>query len=462
MHRKEFLSKLAITGSLFALQRKNELFAQAEPTSEPTSSLKQNTAKTAIVLGGGLSGLYSAYLLKQSGYQVTLIERGDRLGGRIFTFQDKNLGIVQDLGGEWIGEGQADIKTLVKQLGLTLKDSPLSENFHLRNSENPLLNLSKSSLETIEKVIDLHKSLGESQRQGLDKINFASYIRYQGVSEDEARSLSEIYRLLTGADLNAISSEDMLHDLESPESSLRPKFFVSGGSEQIIQRLLLAMGKEVEILSSETAVKVSQTKNAVTVDLLSGRSVRANIMICTIPAQNVLDIKWLPNLPKDMTYSALRMQMGRISKNIVLLKRKETTKPFLQLSETPMQAMYVSSEEAIGENVLALTSITQGDRSTLWERSSESQKKGLARLSLAETKMADSGELSDQSFVFHSFQKNTGLRGFVSLFPPGSFGIKEVWKEPFERVFFAGEHLGRHSGSMDGALSSAIQAVSRI
>lgn len=69
--------------------------------------------------------------------------------------------------------------------------------------------------------------------------------------------------------------------------------------------------------------------------------------------------------------------------------------------------------------------------------------------------------IAENPFHFHSFQKSTGRPGFVSLFPPGSYGIKDVWNEPFERVFFAGEHLALHTGSMDSAVASAIQAISK-
>ena len=36
-----------------------------------------------VVAGGGIGGLYSAYLLGKAGYSVTLLEQGDRWGGRI-------------------------------------------------------------------------------------------------------------------------------------------------------------------------------------------------------------------------------------------------------------------------------------------------------------------------------------------------------------------------------------------
>jgi phytoene desaturase len=44
------------------------------------------TAKTALVIGGGISGLASAALLARDGYRVTLLEKNDELGGRAGTW----------------------------------------------------------------------------------------------------------------------------------------------------------------------------------------------------------------------------------------------------------------------------------------------------------------------------------------------------------------------------------------
>ncbi len=467
MNRIDFLKKLGLTGTLLSITKPSSTFGsstgQTEASTQVTTPTQISSIKKAIVLGGGLSGLYSAYLLKQSGYQVTIVERGDRLGGRIFTFQDKLLGLTQDLGGEWIGEGQSDIKTLVKQLGLNLKASPIGNQFRLQNSNDAsLIQISKASLETLEKVIDLHKSLSESQKQGLDKINFASYARYQGIAEEEVKSLSETYRTLMGGDLSQISSESILNDLASQESSLRPQYYISGGAEKIISGLIELLGKETEISLADQVTKVSQIKNSVQVELASGRTLKANLLICTIPPQNLLDIKWLPTLPKDIVYSSLRMQTGRISKNLVICKKDERTSPFFQLTHTPAQSLYLSGEEAIGETTYAITSLTTGDRSVLFEKGSETQRKALLKLSLQETKSLETVEVFDNRYQFHSFSKNTGRSGFVSLFPPGSMGIKEPFFTSYERVFFAGEHLAKHTGTMDAAIESAIQAVNRI
>ncbi|TGK92743.1 amine oxidase [Leptospira brenneri] len=457
MNRKRFLQKLsAVTiGTGLILPQKS--FGQTTTITTAETKPKSSGGKKAIVLGGGLSGLYSAYLLKQTGYEVTVIERGEKLGGRIATYENPTLGILQDLGGEWIGEGQSDIKSLVKQLNLDLISSNVTDRFSLQKSSADLLKISPASIETLDKVIELHKSLGTSQKQGLDKINFSSYARYQGLTEEEIRSMNDLYRVILGADLNQISSESVLDDLSALQSALKPKFQVSGGAERIIKELAGSLRNQ-EIILGDAVTKVSQQKNQVSVELTSGRSIKGSLIVCSLPAAAVLDIKWTPGLPKDLIYSALRMQTGKISKNLSLVKSKDSLSKFFLSTNTAAETLYVS-EGAIGANVTAVTSISTGDRATLFEKGSDRQKKNLMTSSLEEV-----GELElllDSPFVFHSFQKTTGRAGFVSLFPPGSFGIKDVWAEPFERVFFAGEHLAFHTGSMDSAVASAIQAVSR-
>ncbi|XDD47536.1 flavin monoamine oxidase family protein [Leptospira sp. WS39.C2] len=457
MNRKTFLKNLTATAAGVNLLFPKKFYGQSTGVVSSETKTRPSGSKRAIVLGGGLSGLYSAYLLKQTGYDVTVIERGDSFGGRISTYTNPNLGIVQDLGGEWIGENQTDIKSLVKQLGLELVSANVSERFSLSKANADQHKISSGSIDTLDKVIDLHKSLGSNQKQGLDKINFASYARYQGLTEEEIRSMNELYRVILGADLNQISSESVLDDLSALQSALKPKYLVNGGAGQIIQSLVNQL-KNQELLLGETATKVSQQKNQVSVELSSGRTIKGNLIVCTLPTAAVLDIKWTPTLPKDLIYSALRMQTGKISKNICFVKSNSNLSNFFQTTNTAAETFYVS-DLAIGQNITAVTSISTGDRASLFEKGSDRQKKNLMSSALEEIGILDL--VSENPFHFHSFQKSTGRSGFVSLFPPGSYGIKDVWNEPFERVFFAGEHLALHTGSMDSAVASAIQAVSK-
>jgi monoamine oxidase len=53
-----------------------------------------------IVVGAGMAGLVAAYDLREEGYDVTVLEARNRVGGRMFS--DRSLGAAVDLGAAWI------------------------------------------------------------------------------------------------------------------------------------------------------------------------------------------------------------------------------------------------------------------------------------------------------------------------------------------------------------------------
>ncbi len=75
-----------------------------------------------LIIGGGLSGLHTAYTLHQRGVDVTLVEARDRLGGRILSqTSEHSSDAAFDLGPTWFWPGQRRIETLVQTLGLELE-----------------------------------------------------------------------------------------------------------------------------------------------------------------------------------------------------------------------------------------------------------------------------------------------------------------------------------------------------
>ncbi|WP_353616009.1 FAD-dependent oxidoreductase [Bacillus sp. AFS088145] len=52
---------------------------------------KTNSPKRVTIIGGGISGLVSASLLKDAGHQVTIIEANRRIGGRVYTKREPFL-----------------------------------------------------------------------------------------------------------------------------------------------------------------------------------------------------------------------------------------------------------------------------------------------------------------------------------------------------------------------------------
>lgn len=81
--------------------------------------MTQSSAKVAIV-GGGLAGIYTAYLLQQSGISFQLFEAKPFLGGRIYGEATESERYKIDLGPSWIFPHQNKIQQLAKLLGLEL------------------------------------------------------------------------------------------------------------------------------------------------------------------------------------------------------------------------------------------------------------------------------------------------------------------------------------------------------
>src|SRR5687768_15559986 len=115
--RREFL-QASLAASAGLLLSRNLLFAQS-----PARKLNKSVA----VIGAGFSGLACAYELMQAGYDVSVIEARDRLGGRVLSFADLVPGKNVEGGGELIGSNHPTWVAYAKQFGLEFIDVTESE-----------------------------------------------------------------------------------------------------------------------------------------------------------------------------------------------------------------------------------------------------------------------------------------------------------------------------------------------
>ncbi len=80
--------------------------------------MTQNSSKkTAIIAGGGVAGLYSAVLLDELGYAVTLYEKKPILGGRTYSFKDKITGSEIDNGQHLLCGAYHETLTFLEKIG---------------------------------------------------------------------------------------------------------------------------------------------------------------------------------------------------------------------------------------------------------------------------------------------------------------------------------------------------------
>ena len=89
--RRAFLERLGMVGGLSAAYLGMEAMgllrappARAEPFALPPGS---GAGRSVAILGAGIAGLVAGYELKRAGWDVTLIEARDRVGGRVWTIR---------------------------------------------------------------------------------------------------------------------------------------------------------------------------------------------------------------------------------------------------------------------------------------------------------------------------------------------------------------------------------------
>ena len=84
-----------------------------------------------IILGGGLAGLSAAVRLLDNGYRVNIIESRSFLGGRSFSFKDKETGLEMDNGQHVITKVCSMYLDLAERLGI-LYGWKIQDDFHLQ------------------------------------------------------------------------------------------------------------------------------------------------------------------------------------------------------------------------------------------------------------------------------------------------------------------------------------------
>jgi len=73
--------------------------------------------KHVVVIGGGMAGTAAAYPLRSRGYKVTILERSDRLGGRIRS--ESVEGAAVEMGAGFITKSYTNVLAFLTETDLS-------------------------------------------------------------------------------------------------------------------------------------------------------------------------------------------------------------------------------------------------------------------------------------------------------------------------------------------------------
>lgn len=276
--------------------------------------------KNCVVVGGGISGLVSAFELAKQGYKVTILEKENRIGGRLYPFVKDEFST--DAGAQFIMEGNFYAFKLINELGLTKNLSELKEPSAILYSEGaffPLLSLNRHPklnfreyLKLIKLIAKLHK-IGKQEDLNFINLERESHFDSMSIAEWTVENFSEtvleyfVQPSITALALTEPEKLSAFYGLSLLCSDLKKAFILKNGLSSIVSVLsqqLLDYGVDIKIncQAKEIIMEDNEVCGVEYEQKNKTNSIETSNVICSTPAPIIP--KLLPALPTE-TESAL-------------------------------------------------------------------------------------------------------------------------------------------------------------
>lgn len=415
-------------------------------------SMGAGNGERILVVGAGMAGLVAARLLHDSGFEVTVLEARERLGGRTWT--DDRLGAPLDLGGSWVHGVEGNPLTLwCAKLGVEL----------VENRGERLLIDERATAPTRE---------GQRKRALLGRAAFRTAIEWaswksrmltasrgpRSISVKEAVEpllhaswLPEVDRLVVatfvemsegvqGAPWDAVSVEEWFPS-EGLDRNAQPK----GGFRQLIDDA--ARGLDIRL---DTPVqRLAWSQSGVAAILKGGERIAADRALIAVPLgllrAGLPTLDPLPPLAQQQAIGRLGYGAGLLGKIYLRFPHRfwpEQPKWFGRLPDSPDRRgtfnTWVSHVDETGLPILL--SFSNGATAARLDRlASDAEVTGVAMASLR--KMFGSDIPAPEAMVFPRWLSDPWSQGGYSYPGVGSAPEdRELHARPLAgRVFFAGE-----------------------
>jgi len=390
---------------------------------------------SVIVVGAGLAGLTAAERLLRSGWQVTVLEARNRVGGRVWSVRLDNRSVVE-LGGEWIHRTDRNVFDLADRFGLALVDTGTAFTHRDPIGGQPIPPAEHESLLTgLGRELE---RLSETERQVLSVEEFL--LRVEG----DPTALAVLRSRLEGS--AAIPLDRVgVEELEGSFGIGNGKTYRIAGGNQRLARSLAAGVNDTRLSTPVAAIHHSATGVEV-VDQKEGRHT-ADAVLVAIPLPGLRQIHFEPMLPKPLAATISALEMGTAAK---LVQPVVGDLPSVALQSIELPVWFWTSGTAPG---LAVSSFagTAGAVDTLIVRDTWTN--------LLRRAMPNHAAVNDPLLV--DWTAEEWSMGCYSALGPGQRRLLDNFDRPPARIEFAGEHVNG-SGTIEGAVQSGIRAAARV
>lgn len=420
------------------------------------SDQKSFTGKVVIV-GAGIAGIYAAYILKNQGADVVVLEAANRYGGRIKPLTDFATFTIE-LGAEEIHGEKSVFYDLIKAGNHSFITDVLNHLYYFNGS---LKTEAQATENTFFNIVD-ELTNGLSDYAGSD-ITAEAFAGSEGVSDNVKHFFNAWIGNENGTDIGRIGMHG-LRETDQRWTAGDNNFMLKDSDilsiiEQQFQEIipLIRLEKQVtEIDYSTSSVKVICADDDI---------VTADKVIVTVPLSIMQsnDISFVPALPDSKVAAYNRIGIDRGLK--VIIKFDVMVWPANTGSiygEGYVPEFWVTSGGGRSDSEFILTAFIMGENAEyLTAQGDQMITTILAELDVifgnASTHYVD--------HVIQDWGNEPHIRGAYSYPKVGTGNAREIIASPVgNNLFFAGEatHTQGHAGTVHGAMETALRAALEI
>jgi monoamine oxidase len=424
-----------------------------------------------IVIGAGMAGLTAARALAEAGRSVTLLEAGNRVGGRILTIREG--GEVIELGAEFVHGKPPELWSLIEEAGLEtyeLGGPTLSyEDGKLRAEE-------QEETEEDQRMQLLNRL---ETRNGPD-ISFADYLVEQNVTGDRRQEAIGYVEGFNAADhrIIGVASLGMQQAAEDAIEGDR-MFRIRAGYDRLPEFLaekLTAAGCSIVLNTLVERIEWSSGRVRVEANRIGSPVVHEAAQAVVALPLGVLQKHAVEFVPvPDPVHESRRLRMGCVRRFTLLFRERFWTAQPTDRREASANFSFLFAFESmppvwwtpLPATSNSITGWVGGPRSEVFANLSADELGRLACETLAPIFSLPQDEIRRQLIgcFTHDWQRDGLFYGAYSYVSAGALDACSKMTIPADNtLFFAGEHTDTtgHWGTVHAAIRSGLRAAGQI
>jgi len=415
--------------------------------------------KKIIIVGGGVAGLYGARELSKHGFDVTILEATDRLGGRIHTIRNSSFTRPVEKGVEFIHGNLPLTIELLKEAGI--------EYNVVRGN---MIRITDGSWRTQDDFTVGWDELMQKMNSIRQDVTMDEFLKQHFSDEKYDGLRTSVLRFANGFDLADTSKASVLALREEWMGEEDEQHRIPGGFDQLINFLNdMCRTSGVTIFTSSPVTEIKWEKNRAQVITAGNMAYGASAVVVATSLGQLQSERSILFHPAIDNYFAAAGKIGFGSVVKVMLEFKEA---FWEKKKKGIGFLFTNEIiptwwTQLPSTYPLLTGWAGGPQAWVFETKDDQTILELAFQSLANIFQKSVGELKQllTASAVVNWKNDPYSNGAYSYDTVESNLAKKLFNTPIEdTIYFAGEafYQGSSPGTVEAALVSARDVVQKL